>query len=212
MEKELNHERGLFITFEGGECTGKTTQSKILYEHLKSLSIPVIWTREIGGTETAEKIRELMLGSEMHAMTEMFLSMAARYEHVHDLIIPSLSSGITVICDRFIDSTAVYRNIDDKIKMEEVYFYHSQIFGNFWPDITFLIDVDPEISLARLEQRGVKNRFDVKSPDFHLSVREKFLKTADMYKLRIKKIDGSKFKEIISEEILKCVEDFIDLY
>ena len=138
MEKELNHERGLFITFEGSECTGKTTQSKILYEHLRSLSIPVIWTREIGGTETAEKIRDLMLGNEMHAMTEMFLSMAARYEHVHDLIIPSLSSGITVICDRFIDSTGVYRNIDDNTLECDDYTTRGvcdRLFGQFTPGL-----------------------------------------------------------------------------
>ena len=99
---------GLFITFEGTEGSGKTTQSKILYEHLKSQNIKTIWTREIGGVEIAEKIRDIILHNEMDIMTEFLLVLAARKEHITKLIKPSLEDGYVVICDRFIDSTLVY--------------------------------------------------------------------------------------------------------
>jgi dTMP kinase len=104
-----------FITFEGGEGSGKTTQSKLLYEYYKNHNIKVLWTREPGGTEIGEKIREMFVTQSLSPDVELLLLMAARADHINKVIIPALESGTIVICDRFIDSTYVYQGLVKKI-------------------------------------------------------------------------------------------------
>jgi dTMP kinase len=136
-----------FITFEGGEGSGKTTQSKLLFEYLKSQNIKCIWTREIGGTEIAEKIRDIILHNEIHIMTELLLVMAARKEHIENVILPALLGGVTVVCDRFIDSTLCYQG--QSLGIAKVLGLHKEVFGDFFPDLTFFIDVPVEEGLRR---------------------------------------------------------------
>lgn len=175
--------KGKFITFEGGEGCGKSTQSFKLFEYFKAQGIKVIHTREIGGTQEAEKIRELVFSTKLNPMSEMLLVMAARYEHLKNLIIPALAAGATVICDRYVDSTAVYQTINSSITMEQVYSLHegcmkfiefSDSDKGVMPDVTFFLDLPPNEALTRAVARGNLNKFDECDMNFHQAVYDKF--------------------------------------
>ena len=201
------NKRGLFITFEGGEGTGKTTQSKMLYEYLKSIDIPVIWTREIGGTPIGEAIREIFFKYDAAPLTELLLSNAARNEHIINVIIPNIRSGVWVICDRFIDTNSVYRSLSGDFMQEDVYFWHANMFGEIWPDMTFLLDIDASISLKRVTDRGgQKSKYDVASLDFHESIRQGFLYSAALYPNRFRVIDANQDQKIIHQQIISNID------
>ncbi|MDA9163874.1 dTMP kinase, partial [Rickettsiaceae bacterium] len=121
----MSFNRPKFITFEGGEGSGKSTQSKMLHQYLLSKNIKAIHTREVGGTVEAEKIRDLLVYSELLSMSELMLVMAARYEHINKVIIPALLEGSWVICDRFVDSTACYQSGDSGLSMDDIYELHA---------------------------------------------------------------------------------------
>ena len=190
-----------FITFEGGEGSGKTTQSKRLFEYLKSQNIKSIWTREIGGTPVAEKIRDVILHNEMDAMTELLLVMAARKEHVDKVILPALNAGIAVICDRFVDSTLCYQG--SILGRERVLELHALCIGDIYPDLTFFIDVPVEEGLKRAGARGGNNKFEDKDISEHERIRENFLDLAKVFHKRMKLIDGMQSEDDVSEEIQK---------
>lgn len=186
-----------FITFEGGEGSGKTTQSKLLYNALRSKGIDCLWTREIGGTSSAEQIREILLREELLNMTEILLVMAARFEHVEKVIKPALEAGKTVICDRFLDSTMSYQDSEQAHKL------HCEIFGSFMPDKTFFIDLEPKVALKRAVARGDGNKFEEKNMAFHQKAYDNFKMLAEQFKDRIVVIDGSGGVEKIHERIWK---------
>ena len=224
----MNLSNPQFITFEGGEGCGKSTQSKLLYEYLLSKNIPAIHTREIGGTVEAEKIRHLIIYSKLEPMSELMLIMAARYEHISKVIIPALLEGKWVICDRFIDSTACYQSGATGLSIQEIYelhetlmVYKSDEFGSnrspdlethkfsskgIIPDITFFIDIPPSLGLSRATERGDANKFEKKSLDFHNKVYEKFKTVAAMHSERIVTIDAEN-KQIteIQHLIKECI-------
>ena len=189
-----------FITFEGGEGSGKTTQSKHLFECFKSQNINVIWTREIGGTIVAEKIRDIILHNNMDPMTELLLIMAARKEHFDKVIAPALQAGITVICDRFIDSTLSYQG--GNLGVTKVLEFHQNVFHDFMPDLTFFIDVLPEEGLKRAVMRGGNNKFEDKNILEHENIRQNFINLLNIFPKRIFKIDGMRREDEISNEIL----------
>ncbi|MCP5369334.1 MAG: dTMP kinase [Rickettsiaceae bacterium] len=201
-----------FITFEGGEGCGKSTQSRKLFDTLQQQKIRVIHTREIGGTSEAEKIRDLIFSAKLDSMSEMLLIMAARYEHLKNLIIPALKDGVTVICDRYIDSTAVYQTINSDLTSQQVYALHAQCmkFTDFndndqgiMPDISFFLDLPPNEGLTRAFARGNLNKFDELAIDFHHKVYNKF-KTIAQRTDRFHIIDcAEKDPEIIHQEILQ---------
>lgn len=218
-----NYNKAKFITFEGGEGSGKTTQSKMLYEYFVSKGVEVILTREIGGTKEAEKIRELLLyNKELFPMTELMLVMAARYEHLYKVIIPALKRGVWVICDRFIDSTICYQGQNVEIGAERIYSLHHEIMSqkplkgdistilnneqannSTMPDVTFFIDIPPSIALDRTIGRKDNNKFEDREIEFHEEVYMSFQKNADNFKNRIIKIDaGSLTPEEIHQQIL----------
>lgn len=194
-----------FITFEGCDGCGKTTQSKLLYEYMMKHSIPTVWTREIGGTDEAEKIREIVLHNQLLQYTELLLVMAARYEHITNLIKPLLNEGIWVICDRFIDSTACYQAASSRknceITMDEIYEMHAKIFGNFWPDTTFFIDTDAPLSLERARDRKNNNKFDNMGIEHYKIVYNNYKAISTKYD-RIVTISGCGTKEEIHNKIL----------
>ncbi|MFK8040289.1 MAG: dTMP kinase [Rickettsiaceae bacterium] len=197
-----------FITFEGGESSGKSTQSKLLYEYFKASNIPVILTREIGGVNTAEDIRELILShNDLLPMTELMLVMAARNEHVQKTILPALNEGITVICDRFVDSTACYQGYHNNIGIKATYDMHKNLIGDIMPDITFFLNLAPEAALKRLSQRHEINRFDLKDAKFYAKIQEAFHLIEKRFPYRIKNIDTN-YKNIkeIHIEIIKHLE------
>ena len=194
-----------FITFEGGEGSGKSTQCRMLSEELQKRGIPVICTREIGGTNEAEKIRSLIMNSNFDNISELLLIMAARYEHLNKVIIPSLVKGIWVICDRYIDSTAAYQTNNSSLEVKKIYELHEELmniscdhpdkelFDKYiqtynspitkgLPDKTFFLDISPEEGLKRAHNRGGTNKFEDKSFAFHQKVYNNF-------KLLSKKID-----------------------
>jgi len=191
----MNHK---FITFEGGEGSGKTTQSRMLYDYLTAKGIEAIWTREIGGTKSAERIREILLNEELLDTTELLLIMAARFEHVEHVIKPALQAGKVVICDRFIDSTMSYQEPDLAFKL------HQEIFGDFMPDVTFFIDIEPEVALRRAISRGDANKFEAKEMVFHRKVYERFRALAAKYPERIISISGSGSTAEVFERVLSC--------
>ena len=137
--KLYDSSKAKFISFEGGEGCGKSTQCKMLYDYLQSCNIKVVLTREIGGTDSAEAIRDIVVNRELLPMSELMLVMAARYEHIQKLILPKLQEGYIVICDRFVDSTACYQGIDQGIGIEKVYMLYRELMLNLMPDVTFFM-------------------------------------------------------------------------
>jgi len=198
----MNFDKPKFITFEGGEGSGKSTQSKMLYEFLLSKRIKAIHTREVGGTIEAEKIRHLLVYSELLPMSELLLVMAARYEHLSKVIIPSMLDGFWVICDRFIDSTACYQSGESGLTIEDIFELHDHLMNvsyedeakNTWskaimPDLTFFMDIPPEIGLERVATRGDANKFEAKNMAFHRNIYERFKSVAAMHNDRIVSIN-----------------------
>ncbi|MFU7501333.1 MULTISPECIES: dTMP kinase [unclassified Candidatus Tisiphia] len=185
----MSIKKGKFITFEGGEGCGKSTQSNMLYQYLLSQNIPVDLTREVGGTISAEKMRDILVNQDLLPMSELLQIMAARYEHIHKKIIPKLNSGISVICDRFVDSTACYQGQD--IGIDLVYDLHKSLISDVMPDITFFIDIDPNIALPRALVRGNNNKFESKNIEFHQKVYDGFQYISAKFPNRIVKINAS---------------------
>ncbi len=218
--------RGKFITFEGGEGCGKSTQSNMLCQYLLSRDIPVDLTREVGGTISAEKMREILIYQELLPMSELLQIMAARYEHIHRRIIPKLNAGTWVICDRFIDSTACYQgsHITDKlpipknkeqplISIEKVYELHHALISSIMPDCTFWIDLIPEIALSRARARGDNNKFEHKEIVFHQEVYNRFQYISSQFVDRIVQIPAlTRSIEEIHEAIVRhCKQKFSKL-
>lgn len=198
-----------FITFEGIEGSGKSTQSKKLHEFFLNRKLDAILTREPGGSKASEKIREILLCEEiekLEAKSELFLNFAARLEHLEKLIKPALAQGKTVISDRFFDSTYTYQGsafgLDSKL-IDDV---RKMAIGDFAPDITFLIDVPVEVAFARIENRSSNNRYEKFGQDFHQKVRNGFLKLASENP-RIVVIEGTKSQD----EIFKKITLFLNL-
>jgi dTMP kinase len=197
--------KNLFITFEGIEGSGKSTQSKKLQEFFLQKKIDAILTREPGGCEIAEQIRKILLSEKfnnMQALTEILLNFSARLEHVEQVIKPALKQGKVVICDRFFDSTYAYQGSACGVDFAVIEQIQKITLKDFEPDITFLIDVDVEQAFARINSRIDNNRYEKLGLEFHQKVRSGFLKLADKNQ-RIKKIDGSQNIEQILLEITK---------
>ena len=196
--------RPKFITFEGIEGSGKSTQVKKLHAFFLEKNIVAILTREPGGTFAGEKIREILIDEKiekLEAKTELFLNFAARLEHVEKLIKPSLAQGKTVISDRFFDSTFAYQGNAfglDETLIEDV---KKMAISDFAPDITFLIDVPVEAAFARIQTRVDNNRYEKLGFDFHQKVRDGFLQLAKKNP-RIKVIDGTKNQQEVFVEII----------
>ena len=197
----------MFITFEGIEGSGKSTQSKKLYEFLCSKNLQVILTREPGGTLAGEKIRAILLDEEIEkldAKTELLLNFAARLEHVEKLIKPALRDGKIVICDRFFDSSFAYQGSAFGLDFAEIEQIKNFAIGDFAPDITFLIDAKVETTFERIKNRSDNNRYEKLGFDFHQKVRDGFLQLAQKNS-RIKIINGENSADKIFQLILKTL-------
>lgn len=207
--------RGLFITFEGGEGAGKTTQIRLLAERLKTFGAQVLTTREPGGTPQAEKIRDLVVqrdGGEWGAMAESLLFFAARSIHVDTVIRPALEAGKIVLCDRFSDSTRVYQCDGRGLSHGVIEVLNTLVLGSFRPDLTFILDVAPEVGLSRSSVRlagsaGAKekqeDRFERLDIAFHRRLRQGYLDLAVQDPERCRVVDGSLAPDII----LKIIEE-----
>ncbi|AAU04139.1 dTMP kinase [Rickettsia typhi] len=195
--------QGKFITFEGMDGIGKSTQSKMLYEYLKSQKIPVILTREVGGTFVAEKMREILVHEELLPMSELLQAMAARYDHMVRKIIPALKDGYIVICDRFIDSTACYQGLELENGIDLVYSLHTTLMPSLMPDITFFIDVEPDTAIKRVNSRNMSNKFDRRRIDFYKKIYSCFQELSHRFPERIKTIKASHLNPLEVHELIQ---------
>lgn len=202
--------RGLFITFEGGEGGGKTTQSTLLYEALQQRGIAALRTREPGGTAGAEQIRQLLVQGDAVAwekMTELLLHYAARVEHVEKQVKPALAAGRVVICDRFTDSTLSYQGYGHGLGKPIIDMMRHLTLGSFQPDLTFILDLPPEQGVTRANSRqGTDNRYEQMGLAFHTRVREGFLATAKAEPGRCVLLDASEPIAALHGKILAEVE------
>ena len=197
--------KNLFITFEGIEGSGKSTQSRKLQEFFLENKIDAILTREPGGCEISEEIRKILLAEKfenIQVLSEILLNFTARLEHVEQVIKPALIQGKVVICDRFFDSTYAYQGSAQGVDFEVINQIQKITLGDFQPDITFLIDVDVEQAFERIKTRSDNNRYEKLGLEFHQKVRSGFLKLIDKNK-RIKKIDGLQDPKQVLLDIIK---------
>jgi len=200
---------GKFITFEGGEGAGKTTQAKMLAEALEGAGIETLMTREPGGTFGAEAIRDLVLegtSDRWSGMTELLLMYAARLDHVEKLIKPALERGVWVISDRFSDSSMAYQGYARELGPEKVRALHEAVMDGFEPDLTILFDIDPILAQKRVETRGEElSRFDAESIAFHNTLREAFLNIANTNEERVFTVDAAASRDGVQTRILFAV-------
>ena len=198
-----------FITFEGGEGSGKTTQATKLCDFLRSEGKEVLLTREPGGTMLAEKLRsEILLkdGGVDDPLTEFLIITAARRDHIEKVIKPKLAEGVYVICDRFYDSSLAYQSYYKGLQQPIMEELHQLATGGFQPDITFLLDVDVDKSMKRITTRGGQNHYDLKGGDFNLIIQEAYREIAEHNKARIFKVDSSGEIDEIFEKIRDIVK------
>ena len=196
----------LFISFEGIEGSGKSTQAKILYDSLKQKEYPVILTREPGGTAIGNDIRQILIdkkNNQIDPLTELMLNFASRIEHLQQVILPSLKNKQIVITDRFYDSTLAYQGFAMGVEIETIEKMHQLMINSIQPDITFLCDMDVEVAFQRIKSRSDNNRYEELSFDFHNKVRNGFLEIAKNNAGRIKIINANNDVSKVAEQVIK---------
>jgi dTMP kinase len=200
---------GKFITFEGIDGSGKSTQLKRLADHLRRRGSDIVETREPGGSPGAEEIRSLVLQGDpdrWSAETEILLFTAARRDHMERTILPALAGGKTVLCDRFADSTRMYQGLSRGDLRHVVDTLHSLMIQRE-PDLTLLIDMDPAVGLERaLSRRTADERFEGFGEDLQRAMREGFLKLAKEFSSRFRVIDGNRDADAVERDILATVD------
>ncbi len=213
MNGTFESRRGFFITFEGGEGTGKTSQINILKTKLKALNVPVIATREPGGTPGAEAVRHVLLSGKAESLgaeAEAILFAAARSDHIEQVIRPALSEGAIVLCDRFIDSTRVYQGVTGKVDIELLKKLESVVCDGAFPDLTLILDIPPEEGMiragARRKSSETADRFERENLEVQRKRRDAFRKLAENEPDRCVLIDASGSENEVSDRIWSIVE------
>ena len=202
---------GLFITFEGVEGSGKSTQIQRLADRIKSkdANLDLLVTREPGGTDSAESIRQLLVtgrADKWRAATEAMLMSASRHEHVEHVIRPAIASGAIVVCDRFYDSTRVYQGIVGGVPEPDIEALNRLACGNLVPDLTILLDMDVDEGLRRADGRETaETRFESKGVEFHRKVRSGFLELAARHSGRFVVIDAGREIDRVTSDIEAAV-------
>ena len=201
----------MFITFEGGEGTGKSTQVKLLADRLRTQSTVVVTTREPGGTPEAEALRSLLVSGEIARWTadeELLLNFAARGSHLRNVIIPALRANKIVICDRFTDSSFVYQCVAGGARQLLFNELVISIGSDTTPNFTFILDLDPDTAIARAEIRNINQKFDIradryelKGPVYHQKVRQGFIDLSKAHPRRCHLIDASGAADIVASRI-----------
>ena len=208
----MRKDKYLFITFEGIEGSGKSYQGKKLYRNLKKRKIPVIFTREPGGSTSAEKIRKLILTGSKNKFTkttDTLLYLAARNEHIQKTLKPAISRKKNIICDRFIDSTMAYQVYGKSVNKSLVNTVHKHILESIKPNLTVLLKVNIKKAFQRIKKRKFKNRYDKFDRDFYQKVQNAFIKIAKKNKKRYfiidNSIDSNETEKIILKKIIRTL-------
>ena len=209
--RNLKIRKGLFISFEGGEGTGKSTQVGLLADKLSEQGNLVHITREPGGTELSEEIRKLLkTTSDVDPITEMLLMFAARREHFVKSICPMLEQGYTIICDRFYDSSLVYQGVLKNIPIEQIVQLKIMTLGDFEPDFTIILDIPPSIAKERIQHRQLYlDNYDMMSENEYDIIRNGFKKIAEIFPFRCKLINASGDEKKVFSRICKVIEKFM---
>ena len=212
----------MFITLEGIEGSGKTTQIKHLSEFLQSKGHDCVITREPGGTKTGEKIRAILLDPEskdMDSLTELLLYMADRSQHIKKVVCPSLFSGKTVLCDRYYDATVVYQGFARGLDTGLINKLHELVFEDLKPDITILLDLPSETGLMRAwkqiengSRTSLETRFEKETLSFHKKVRAGYLELARKEPLRFRIIDASNDENQVKNDIIRNVDEITSTF
>jgi len=210
----------MFITLEGIEGCGKTTQIRNLSTYFNNRGLPVVVTREPGGTAIGKKIRTILLNPESRDLVptaELLLYMADRAQHIHSLIKPCLAEGKIVLCDRYFDATLVYQGFARGLDTRFISDLHRLVFKNLKPDITFLLDLAPRIGLARAWKQldngtrsGTESRFEEETISFHEKVRAGYLELADLDPERIRIIDASGDEKQVQLDIREVLTQYLE--
>ena len=202
-----------FISFEGGEGVGKTTQIERLKRHLVSLQHEVLITREPGGTEIGEAIRQVLLDKTlpgMHQDTELLLMFAARAEHVQTVIYPALADGVWVLSDRFADASHVYQGIGRGVDAERIDQLECWTLGDFQPDLTFLLDMPVAAGMKRVHTRGETDRIETENLDFFQRIRDGYLSRAKEFPERYRIIDAEQDLGVVTASINGALEKWLE--
>lgn len=206
---------GKLFTFEGSEGSGKSTQIELLADELEGMGNEVVVTREPGGTEIGEEIRHLLIhnsaGNDMAPEAELLLFAAARAQLVRQVVIPGLQEGKIILCDRFLDSTTVYQGAARSISSDPVSYINQFAAAGITPDLTFILDVPAEVSIARVKRRvtDLPDRMEKENVDFYKKVREGYLILARSLPERFHVVDGTRELRENQEDILKTVLEHI---
>lgn len=205
--------RGRFITLEGGEGAGKSTQALMLVDFLAEKGIQAIATREVGGAEGSEDIRRLWLEKPQgfwDPLTEVMLIMAARREHLAKTVWPALEAGKWVVSDRFVDSTRAYQGVAMGLGVDKIDAIYKQIAGDFWPDLTLVLDLPIEFGLSRMKARSENlDRYETQALPFHETLRNAFVSFACQEPERFRVIDASKDEATVEAEIQRVILELI---
>ena len=192
---------GKFITLEGVDGAGKTSHIEFIKKYLTNLKFDFIMTREPGGTELGERLREILLHDEMTPKTETILMFAARNEHIEKVIRPGLTSGAIVISDRFTDASYAYQSGGKGVEDEEIDVLKDLVQKNLQPDLTFLFDLPVEVSIKRLKKTRKLDKFEKEEKDFHENVRKKYLMIAKNNPKRFSVLNSEKSIDEIQSQI-----------
>jgi dTMP kinase len=204
--------RGKFITLEGGEGVGKTTNLAFIENYLKLHNIPVSVTREPGGTALAEKIRKLLLDKDSEAISEhaeLLMVFAARAQHIKHVIEPTLANGTWVLCDRFTDATYAYQGGGRNMKNSTIEWLENLVQGILRPDLTLLLDAPVEIGLERAKLRSNLDRFESEKINFFEQVRRAYLLQAELHPNRIKVIKANQALIDVENELINVIGNFL---
>jgi len=200
--------KGLFITLEGPDGSGKTTVALAIVQKLKDMGYEVVHTREPGGIDIAEQIRNVILNpanTAMDARCEALLYAASRRQHLVEKVIPAINAGKLVICERFLDSSIAYQGYGRGLGMESIISINEFAIDNHNPDLTVYLDIDEQTGLDRLSDREFKDRLDTESKAFHHKVNEGYKDVVKRFPERIKVVDASKTIDEVVENTLKII-------
>ena len=204
--------RGKFITIEGTDGSGKSTQIELLMDYLRKKGADVIFTREPGGTQISEKIREIILdvdNSEMTGITEALLYAAARSQHVEEKIIPALEAGKIIICDRFVDSSIAYQGAARGLGAEKIMGINEAALHGIMPDMTLFFDLSPEKGILRKKNERALDRLEKEKMDFHEKVYEGYKNLCKKYPERIKPIDADRSIDEVHSEVIEVIDGLL---